>query len=223
MFPTRWDDFPTTWSIDFEYATNDPTGRPVPHTFVATELGSERQVRLAGNRLRHTRRAPFDVHHSLTLAYNFVAESQCFEVLGWEQPRWPMDPYAEHLALTNGVFEQDSFEAAEDEYRIRYREVDALRFYGVDVPTEQEAYKHQMQLRAAEGEPFSPAEWAAVVDYCADDTTRLIGLFRAMRPRIDFPAALVRGRYMVAIGQQVHRGIPVDAPWPHASAPSAPS
>jgi hypothetical protein len=35
-------------------------------------------------------------------------------------------------------------------------------------------------------------------------------LFTAMRDRIDLPAALVRGRFMTVIGQQMHRGIPVD-------------
>jgi hypothetical protein len=144
------------------------------------------------------------------LAYNFVAESQCIEQLGWEQPRWPIDPYAEHLALTNGLTAQDIFEREEDDRRIGYRLVDALRFYGTEIGAADEAHKREMQLRAAQGEPFTAAEWKAITDYCREDVSWLGCLFRSMRDRIDLPAALVRGRFMVVIGQQIHRGIPVD-------------
>src|SRR5262249_17469805 len=138
MVPTRWADFSGVWSIDFEYATTCGTGRPIPHVFVALDLPTGREIRLTGAELRSTRRPPFDVRRSACLAYNFVAESQCFEVLGWEQPHWPIDPYAEHLALTNGLKAQDVFDREEDDRRIGYRLVDALRFYGVEITAEDE-------------------------------------------------------------------------------------
>jgi hypothetical protein len=210
MVPSRWSDFADTWSIDFEFQTTCGTGRPIPHTFVALSLDSGREVRLAGAELRRTRRVPFDVRRCAALAYNFVAESQCFEQLGWEQPRWPVDPYAEHLALTNGLSAEDVFERKEDERRIGYRLIDALRFYGVEVSEQDEAHKREMQLRAAQGEPFTADEWRALIAYCGEDVSLLARLFRAMRDRINLPAALVRGRYTTAIGQQMHRGIPVD-------------
>jgi hypothetical protein len=210
MVPTRWEDFHGVWSIDFEYATTCGTGRPIPHVFVALALDSGREIRLTGAELRKTRRAPIDIRRHVCLAYNFVAESQCFEQLGWEQPRWPIDPYAEHLALTNGLTAQDVFEPGEDERRIGYRQIDALRFYGAEIDAADEAHKRDMQLRAAQGEPFTAEEWKAITDYCSDDVSRLARLFRSMQDRIDLLAALVRGRYMVAVGQQVHRGIPVD-------------
>lgn len=206
----RWENCGDIWSIDFEYATTCGTGRPVPHVFAALELGSGREIRLAGAELRKTKQPPVDVRHCACLAYNFVAESQCFEVLGWEQPRWPIDPYAEHLALTNGMAAADIFERKEDEKRIGYRMIDALRAYGIEVSEGDEIHKKAMQIRAGEGEPFSDAEWKAITDYCGEDVLWLGRLFTAMRDRIDLPAALVRGRYMTAIGQQMHRGIPVD-------------
>jgi hypothetical protein len=206
----RWEHFGGIWSIDFEFATTCGTGRPIPHVFAALELGSGHEIRLTGAELRGTRRPPIDVRRCACLAYNFVAEAQCFESLGWEQPRWPIDPYAEHLALTNGLTAADIFEREEDEKRIGYRMVDALRAYGIEVSSEDETHKKAMQLRAAAGEPFSPEEWAAITAYCGEDVLWLGRLFTAMRDRIDLPAALVRGRYMTAIGQQMHRGIPVD-------------
>src|SRR5262245_43545520 len=133
MVPTRWVDFQSIWSVDFEYATTCGTGRPIPHVFVALDLDSGREIRLIGAELRKTRRSPIDVRFCACLAYNFVAEAQCFEALGWEQPRWPIDCYAEHLALTNGLIAQDVFEREEDDRRIGYRLVDALRFYGTEI------------------------------------------------------------------------------------------
>src|SRR5262249_20906159 len=115
-----------------------------------------------------------------------------------------------HLALTNGLDARDIFEKEEDERRIGYRLIDALRFYGREVGVGDEVHKREMQLLGARGEPYTAEEWAALADYCAEDTTKLADLFGAMRPEIDLHAALVRGRYMIAIGQQVHRGIPID-------------
>src|SRR3954470_4718949 len=138
--PIRWEDFSGVWSIDFEYATTCGTGRPIPHVFVALDLDSGREIRLTGAELRKTGAPPFDVRRSACLAYNFVAEAQCFEVLGWEQPRWPLDPYAEHLAMTNGLSAQDFFESEEDERRIGYHLVDALRFYEIEISGEDEVH-----------------------------------------------------------------------------------
>src|SRR5262249_25074909 len=158
MIPTRWGDFPALWSIDFEFATTCPTGRPVPHTFVALDLVSGREIRLAGPTLRATRAAPFDTRRAACLAYNLIAESTCFEVLRWEQPRWPLDLYVEHLASVNGLYSRDNFERQEDEDRVRYRLIDALRHRGIEVSSEDEAHKREMQIRAGEGEPFTPEE-----------------------------------------------------------------
>jgi hypothetical protein len=216
MTPSRWDDFPRIWSIDFEYGTGCPTGRPLPHTFVATEIDADgrpridTQIRLSGPELRGTRAAPFDVRHDLVLAYNFIAESRCFEALGWEQPRWPLDLYAEHVAFVNGRTAADVYGDETGEDRVGYRQIDAMRVNGLLVRAEKEAHKRRMQLLGARGEPYIPEEWAELRDYCAGDTTDLIDLFRAMRARIDRPAALVRGRYMIVKGQQMYRGILMD-------------
>jgi hypothetical protein len=199
MLPAGLADFPAIWSHDFEFSTVDPTGRPTPHTYVATRLGDGHRVVLAGDALRRATGPPFDVRRDLALAYNFQAESQCFEVLGWPQPWWALDPMGEYLAATNG------------EVRDGAREVDAMRHYGLEVSAGEEAHKAEMQRLGARGEPYSAAQWRALRDYCAADTDRLIRLFEAMRPTIDLHAALVRGRYLISTGQQTHRGLPVAA------------
>jgi hypothetical protein len=144
------------------------------------------------------------------MSFNFSAEAQCFEQLGWEQPRWPIDPYVEHVAKLNGVTARDVFEPGEDDEKLRFRLIDALRFHGIEVSAEGEAHKEAMQLRSAQGEPFTANERRAITDYCSEDVHLLGRLFLAMRDKIDLPAALVRARYVIAIGQQMHRGIPVD-------------
>jgi hypothetical protein len=68
-----------------------------------------------------------------------------------------------------------------------------------------------MQLLGARGEPYTDAEWAALRNYCTEDTTDLADLFLAMRGRLDLLAAVVRARYMIVKGQQRYRGIPIDA------------
>jgi hypothetical protein len=210
VVPARWEDFPAIWSIDFEFSTTCPTGRPVPHTFVALDLVSGREIRLVGDALRSTVHPPFDTRQAALLAYNFVAEASCFEVLGWSQPRWPIDLYVEHLASVNGLSSKDNFEKQEDDRRIGFRMIDAMRCRGLEVSSGDECHKKAMQLRAAEGEPFTAQEWRAIADYCGEDVERLARLFGAMRDVIDIPVALVRGRFMTAIAQQAHRGIPVD-------------
>jgi hypothetical protein len=209
MWPDSWEDFSGAWSIDFEFAACG-TGQPIPHTLVAADLLSGCEIRLAGSKLRAVRQVPFDVRRSVCIAYNFVAEATCFEVLGWEQPHWPLDLYAEHLALTNGLLAKDIFESAEDDQRLRYRLIDALRFHGIEVSDEDEVHKQEMQKRAAQGEPFTAHEWNVITEYCADDVSKLSCLFKAMRNKLDFAAAFIRGRFMTVIGQQTHRGIPVN-------------
>src|SRR5262249_21706713 len=91
-----------------------------------------------------------------------------------------------------------------------YSILDAMRYYGCPVGGNAFAHKHAMQMLGARGEPYTPEERRVLSDYCAKDTTDLAVLYRAMRPKIDLPTALIHGRYMISSGQQVHRGIPVN-------------
>jgi DNA polymerase I-like protein with 3'-5' exonuclease and polymerase domains len=211
MMPARWGDFGGILAIDFEFATTCGTGRPIPHTFCALDIVSGREIRLVGAGLRSIKKPPFDVRRCVVLAYYYhVAEASCFEVLGWPQPHWPVDLYIEHMAQLNGLSARDLFEDQEDNRRIRYRLIDALRSRGIEVSAEDEAHKRAMQLRSAEGEPFTNSERQAITNYCAEDVRWLARLFVAMRDEVDLPAALVRGRYTTAVAQQQHRGIPID-------------
>jgi hypothetical protein len=210
MTRIRREDFRGTLAIDFEFATTREDGLPDPHVFCALELTSGRRIRLIGDELKRCRDVPFDIRHDLVLAYNFVAESTCFEVLGWRQPWWPLDCYAEFMAMSNGLMAADVYEQGEDDRRWGFRIEDALRFYGCEISAEDSAHKKEMQLLAARGEPFTPEQWEALAAYCEGDTDLLAKLFCAMETTIDWPAALIRGRYMTAVAQHTFKGIPVD-------------
>ena len=190
------------WSIDFEFATTCGTGRPVPHTFVAYNVKTGHEIRLEGRKLRETKKVPFNVRCCVCIAYNFAAEGECFEVLGWEQPWWAIDPYAEHRMMFNGVGSKEN--------PIHHSILDAMRHFDIEVDAGKEAYKHAMQERAGAGEPFTDEERRLITEYCSDDTKMLAKLYLAMLLEVDVYQALVRGRYMISIGQQHFRGIPVD-------------
>jgi DNA polymerase-1 len=57
---------------------------------------------------------------------------------------------------------------------------------------------------------YSPDEQRAILDYCRSDVVGLRALFPAMLSTIDWPRALLRGRYMRALARIEWQGIPLD-------------
>jgi hypothetical protein len=53
-------------------------------------------------------------------------------------------------------------------------------------------------------------ERADVLDYCAGDVRALERLWPAMASHIDWPRALLRGRYMAAVARMEYAGVPID-------------
>ena len=65
------------------------------------------------------------------------------------------------------------------------------------------------------GGPWSKAQRSAILDYCAQDVAALGPLWNAMLKRAPWSElrlnqALLRGRYMKALGAMQHLGIPID-------------
>jgi hypothetical protein len=60
------------------------------------------------------------------------------------------------------------------------------------------------------GGPYNATEQAALLDYCQSDVDALVRLLPVMLPRIDFPRALLRGRYMAAAARMEWAGVPLD-------------
>src|SRR5262249_18370624 len=84
----------------------------------------------------------------------------------------------------------------------------ALAYFGLDglAAAEKDALR-QLALR---GGPYTDAERLDLLDYCQTDVDALARLLPAMGPHIDFPRALLRGRYMAAAARIEGAGVPVD-------------
>ena len=57
---------------------------------------------------------------------------------------------------------------------------------------------------------WSEQEVATILAYCQDDVVLTTRLLEWMAPAIDYPRALLRGRYMTAVARMERAGIPID-------------
>ena len=71
--------------------------------------------------------------------------------------------------------------------------------------------KDRMRALVMRGPPWTEAEKAEILDYCMEDVIAPAALLPVMAHKIDWPRALLRGRYMAAVGSMEHKGIPVDS------------
>ena len=146
---------------------------------------------------------PFDIGETtLLLAYFASAEMQCFKELGWEMPECLVDLYVEFRRLTNG-----------QELSHGRAMVGALRYFGLDRFTPSE--KAEMRELILSGGPWSGAQEASILDYCQQDVDALGPLLAAILANEPWTTdhlgqALIRGRYMTAVGSMQFYGIPID-------------
>ena len=126
-----------------------------------------------------------------------AAELGCFLELGWPLPVNVVDLFVEHRCETNGVPATcgDGL-------------IGALALRGLAHLDAGE--KDAMRRLVLDNRTWSDAEQAAILNYCASDTTALAALLPRMAPTIDWPRALLRGRYMAAVARMERAGVPID-------------
>jgi hypothetical protein len=185
------------WAVDFEF-TAPPGARPAPLCCVARELRTGRLVRLwlAGGA---PCRPPYGTGpDALFIAYYASAELGCHLALGWPMPARVLDLFAEFRCHTNGrpVPSGNGL-------------LGALIYFGLDGL--EAAEKEGMRALAMRGGPYTAEEQRALLDYCQADVDALARLLGALGPHVDFPRALLRGRYMAAAARMEWRGVPLDA------------
>ena len=136
------------------------------------------------------------------VSYFAPAEVQSMLALGWDVDVSVIDLFAEFRCQTNGNPNVG-----------RESLINALQFYGLDhlIPKE----KDSMRDLILSGGPWSKAQRSAILDYCQQDVVALGPLFDAILNRapwseLQLNHALLRGRYMTAVGAMQNRGIPVD-------------
>ena len=194
--------FEQVWLVDFEFVANGgDVQRPV--CMVAREHLTGQEIRMWEDELAELRSAPFDTGpRSVLVAYYASAELGCFQTLGWPDPANVIDLFAEFRVETNGL-------------RLPAGNglLGALAHFGLGGMSVGE--KESMRELITAGGPWSEAEKAAILAYCAEDVRALGPLLDALTPRIGTDRtrvghAVLRGRYMASVAAMEHAGVPVD-------------
>lgn len=190
--------FKHVWCVDFEFRSL-PGEIPEPICMVGLEVNTGERLELFGEALLHTTTCPYSVaSDSLLVAYMASAELACHLSLGWPLPENILDLYAEFRWLTNGL-----------ELPKGSGLLGALQYFGLNPMSA--VKKEAMRSLAMRGGPWTESERNDLLEYCGEDTEALVSLLGKMGPELDLPRALLRGRYMKAVAQIEHVGIPVNA------------
>ena len=189
--------FSTITLVDFEF--RQPDGHlPEPHCMVAMDYHTGAVKRIWADELARMPAAPFPTDaESLVVAFYASAEWSCFQQLGWGLPVNILDLFTEFRCLTNGK----SIPCGSGL-------LGALAYYGLDAMAG--AAKDALRDLAIRGGPFTERERLDLLDYCEADVQALAQLLPKMLPSIDWPRALLRGRYTSAVGRMEREGVPID-------------
>lgn len=186
--------------IDFEFhpKAHREGNPPEPVCLVVREYITGGVWRYWLDELQVMPKAPFPHGaDALVVAYFASAEMDCFLALGWPLPANLLDLYAEFRCRTNG--QATPYGAGL---------VGALAHLGF--PSMEPALKDQMRDLVLRGGPWNPAEQEAILDYCQNDVDAMRPLLGFMYSQIDWPRALLRGRYMKAVSRMQAAGVPAD-------------
>jgi hypothetical protein len=171
---------------------------PKPVCMVVREWPSGHTSRYWQDDLQKMDRPPFPIgSDALFVAYFASAEMDCFHALDWPHPVNVLDLYTEFRCLTNGgcVTHGNGL-------------IGALLYYGL--PSIGGEQKDAMRDLILSGGPWTSAEESEIIGYCESDVVSLAHLLSAMYSQIDWPRAVLRGRYMKAVSVIQTNGIPLD-------------
>jgi hypothetical protein len=190
--------FRTAWIGDAEYRA--ALGHnPTPVCFVFKERFSGKKVRLWRDDLAKLRGKgpPIDIGpDDLFAGYFTSAELGVFLELDWPMPKNILDLYVEFRCQTNGLHLPAGRSL-----------LGALTCFGLDHMTRnRKDAMRNLIMKAPDLEPHR----ADILEYCEDDVDGEDALLGAELPSIDWPYALLRGRYMAAVAKMERRGVPID-------------
>lgn len=135
--------------------------------------------------------------NTVLVSYYAIAEVRAFLSLAWPVPSRVLDLFAEFRVETNGMLLPSGRSL-----------IGALVHFGL--PHMASGEKGEMRDIAIRGGPFSDKEHTDLLAYCMSDVQALAALYDAMAAKIDWPRALIRGTYMVALSRVEWRGIPIN-------------
>ena len=188
------------FAVDFEFhpVAGVEGNPPDPVCMVVKDLHTGQVYRYSKEDLSALERAPLSVGpDALWIAYYAAAEMDCFLSLGWDLPTNVLDLYVEFKNFRNGLSLPHGSGL-----------LGALAHYGLlsIAPEEKEAMRDLILSRG----PWTSEQEQAILDYCQSDVDALAHLFSKMAPLIDWPRALLRGRYIKAVSRIQDHGIPID-------------
>ena len=138
--------------IDFEFKASDGHV-PVPHTMCAKELVTGTIHRFGSGQSPGLEAPPFPREYTL-VAFAADAELGCYLALGWAFPAYVLDLRIEHMMCDRNTATIEHLGANLEQ---------ALSFYGMSHSYEN---KKEMQKLGGRGEPYTPEEATALVEYC---------------------------------------------------------
>ena len=194
--------FRKIYGLDFEYFGTDGE-KPNIVCMVVQDLRSGDVSRYWQDDLSTMSTPHFETGEDIALVTFFApAEIQSILALSWHIKVSILDLFAEFRCITNG------------DPRVGKKSlIGALRFFGLDhlIPDE----KDTMRVLILSGGPWRKDQETAILDYCQQDVIALGPLLEAMINRnpwteLQLNQALLRGRYMQAVGFMQHYGIPID-------------
>jgi hypothetical protein len=193
--------FRHVWCIDFEFVA--PLGhKPRVVCMVAKCLVTGKSLSLWESDLTA---CPFSCDDKeVFVAYYASAETSCFDALGWPRPQRVIDLFAEFRCLTNGVGPLFGNGL-----------LGALQHFSLpSIGGEDKAHMRELIMS---GGPWSKVERSEILSYCESDVDALMQLFPRLWPHfapddVQLGQALLRGRYMAALGVVENNGVPIDTP-----------
>ena len=194
--------FDKIYAIDFEFFGQDGEN-PNVVCMVIQDLRTGHVDRYWRDQLSAMLTPPFDTGgQTLLVSYFAPAEIQCMITLDWSINVSIVDLYAEFRCATNGNADVT-----------RLSLISALAHFGLEDLTPNA--KDETRDLILTGGPWTTSQQQTILNYCAQDVVALGPLFNAMLKAeawdtLRLNHALLRGRFMKAVAEMQHRGIPID-------------
>ncbi len=189
--------FKEIWLVDFEFSA-PPGERQDPVCLVARELVSSKNMRIWRDELKKMKKPPYPTGKDmLFVAYYASAEMGCHLSLGWPLPENLLDLFPEFRRMSNGLITPCGNGL-----------LGAMAWFGL--PCIDAVEKDSMRDLVMRGGPWTTNEQCSILDYCESDVISLASLYEKMKPCLDIPRALLRGRFMKAAAHIEYNGIPID-------------
>lgn len=194
--------FQNIYAIDFEFFGNDGDV-PTIVCMVIENIKTNKISRIWRDQLLKMKNPPFKMgENTLLITYFAPAEIQSMLALNWSTAFSIIDLFAEFRCETNG-----------NPNITRKGLVNALSYCELShlIPDE----KEEMRSLILSGGPWTKNQCQDILKYCEQDVIALSPLLNAILKQnpwsdLRLNLALLRGRYMKAVGSMQHRGIPID-------------